>query len=207
MTPRVLFPHNTSAARFHKAAPPVQFSYLIRPFHFEISRPSETESNHPPRWQRQLSMLPQSTPVIVPAFNVRVRPRQRAHALLFRLCRNGSGLAGAGAHRYQAGALSRITSPGFLSSRKPMNTGARNFPSRVHSANLISATNFGLIQCVFFIIEGVMPNTHWPFCFDGRSTNAQSARSSARNFLCNATNDFVVNPVPTLPANTRSRSL
>ena len=81
-----------------------------------------------------------------------------------------------------------------------MKTGARNFPSRVHSANLISATNFGLIQCIFFIIEGVMPSTHWPFCFDGRSTNGQSARSSARNFLWNVANDFVVNPVPTFPA-------
>ena len=50
------------------------------------------------------------------------------------------------AGRYQVRYTSRTTSPGFLSSRNPMKTGARNFPSRVHSANLISATNFGLIQ-------------------------------------------------------------
>src|SRR6186997_477704 len=103
--------------------------------------------------------------------------------------------------------VSRITSLAFLSSRKPMKTGARNFPSRVHSANLISATNFGLIHCIFFIIEGVMPSTHWPLCFDGRSANGQPARSPARNFLCNVANDFVVNPVPTFPAKTRSTSL
>src|SRR5207245_10546686 len=76
------------------------------------------------------------------------------------------------------------------------------FPSRVHSANLISQTNTGLTQCILRIIEGVIPWTHWPFCFDGRSTNGHSAHSSARNFLCNIDNDFVVNPVPTLPANT-----
>src|SRR5260370_20709973 len=111
------------------------------------------------------------------------------------------------APNYQLAGASRTTSPGFLSSRNPMKTGARNFPSRVHSANLISATNFGVIQRIFFIIECVIPSTHWPFCFAGRSTNGQSARSSARNFLWNAANDFVVNPVPTLPANTRSRSL
>jgi hypothetical protein len=52
---------------------------------------------------------------------------------------------------------SRTTFPGFLSSRNPRKTGARNFPSRVHSANLISATNFGLTQCIFFIMEGVIP--------------------------------------------------
>src|SRR5215467_636347 len=111
------------------------------------------------------------------------------------------------ARRYQRGGVSRTTSPGFLSSRNPMKTGARNFPSRVHSANLISATNFGLIQYIFFIIEGVIPSTHWPFCFEGKSTNGHSPRSSARNFLCNAAKDLVVNPVPALPANTRSRFL
>src|SRR5215469_1831075 len=97
---------------------------------------------------------------------------------------------------YQVVGSSRTTSFGFLSPRNAMKTGARNFPSRVHSANLISATNFGLIQCILFIIEGVMPSTHWPFCFDGRSTKGQSTRSSARNFLCNLVSDFVVNPVP-----------
>src|SRR5207247_6630627 len=81
---------------------------------------------------------------------------------------------------------SRTTSVGFLSSRKPRKTGARNFTSRVHSANLISATNFGLIQCIFFIMEGVIPCTHWPFCFEGRSTNGQSLRCWGWNFLSNA---------------------
>src|SRR5215469_10088902 len=98
---------------------------------------------------------------------------------------------------YQVVGSSRTTSFGFLSSRNAMKTGARNFPSRVHSANLISATNFGLIQCIFFIIEGVMPSTHCPFCLDGKSTNGQSERCSAWNFLRKAANDFVVNPVPT----------
>src|SRR5437764_28781 len=149
---------------------------------------------------------PQSSRSIFPALYLRVRQRKRAHALSFSF-EKCSGLKGHRAHSYAAGGASRITSPGFLSSRNPRNTGARNFPSRVHSANLISVTNFGLIQCIFFIIEGVMPSTHWPFCFDGRLTNGQSARSSARNFLCNVANDFVVNPVPTLPANTRSRFL
>src|SRR5207253_7245855 len=94
----------------------------------------------------------------------------------------------------------------------PRNTGCRNFPSRVHSANLISATNFGFTQCIFFIIEGVIPCTHSPPCppvgrtrpvasLDGRSTNGQSSRSSARNFLCKIDNDFSVKPLPTLPAN------
>src|SRR4030095_2986435 len=132
--------------------------------------------------------------------------KENARTLCLSASRNTSNVTAPRAHSYQLRAASRITSPGFLSSRKPRNTGARNFLSRVHSANLISATNLGLIQCIFFIIEGVMPSTHWPFCFDGRSTNGQSARSSARNFLCNVANDFVVNPVPTLPANTRSRS-
>src|SRR5881392_2218331 len=97
---------------------------------------------------------------------------------------------------------SRTTSVGFLSSRKARKTGARNFPSRVHSANLISQTNTGLTQCILRISDGVIPWTHWPFCFDGRSTNGQSARSSSRNFLCKTANNFVVNPVPTLPAKT-----
>src|SRR5207247_5150281 len=97
---------------------------------------------------------------------------------------------------------SRTTSVCFLSSRKPRKTGARNFPSRVHSANLISATNFGLTQCIFLMIDGVIPCTHWPFCFKGRSTNGQSAHRSACNFLCKIDKDFAVNPVPTLPAKT-----
>src|SRR4029079_893245 len=76
--------------------------------------------------------------------------------------RNAVAVTTAGAINSQVFGASRITSPGFLSSRKPMKTGARNFPSRVHSANLISATNFGLTQLIFFIIEGVMPSTHCP---------------------------------------------
>src|SRR5947207_13752773 len=95
---------------------------------------------------------------------------------------------------------SRTTSVGFLSSRKPRKTGARNFPSRVHSANLISATNFGFSQYIFFIMEGVIPCTHCAFCFDGKSMNGQSARACSRNFLCSIAKDFVVNPVPTFPA-------
>src|SRR5262245_25592539 len=134
---------------------------------------------------------------LCPAFYIPASQLRRTHAL-FLLARSLN---------YQASGASRATSLGFLSSRNPMKTGARNFLSRVHSANLISATNFGLTQCIFFIIEGVMPSTHCPFCFDGRSTNGQPARSLAWNFLCNVANDFVVNPVPTLPANTRSRSL
>src|SRR6266576_4203648 len=97
---------------------------------------------------------------------------------------------------------SRTTSLAFLSSRKPRKTGARSFPSRVHSANLISQTNTGFSQCILRIMEGVIPCTHCPFCFDGRSTNGQSLRSSARNFLCNTNNHSVVKPVPTLPAKT-----
>src|SRR5207247_4038929 len=97
---------------------------------------------------------------------------------------------------------SRITSIGFLSSRKPRKTGARNFPSRVHSANLISQTKTGFTQCILRIMEGVIPCTHCPFCFDGRSTNGQSLRSSARNFWCNMDNVFTLKPVPTLPAKT-----
>src|SRR2546430_7563044 len=95
---------------------------------------------------------------------------------------------------------SRFTSVGFLSSRKPRNTGCLNLLSRVHSANLICATNFGFTQCVFFIIDGVMPCTHAPPCFEGRSTNGQSSRSSVRNFLYNIDNDFSLKPLPTLPA-------
>src|SRR5437016_11684008 len=97
---------------------------------------------------------------------------------------------------------SRTTSLGFLSSRRPRKTGARNFLSRVHSANLISQTNTGFSQCILRTMEGVIPCTHSPFCFDGKSTNGQSLRSWARNFLCNIDNDFTVKPVPTLPAKT-----
>src|SRR5579864_3531021 len=47
-----------------------------------------------------------------------------------------------------------VQSSGFLSSRNPMNTGARNFrpPSSVswvHSENFTSATNTGFTQCAF----------------------------------------------------------
>src|SRR5213594_5154505 len=97
---------------------------------------------------------------------------------------------------------SRTTSVGFLSSRRARKTGARNFPSRVHSANLIWATNFGFTQSIFFIMEGVIPCTHCPFCFEGRSTNGQAYRASCWSFLYNIDNDFVVNPVPTFPAKT-----
>src|ERR1700693_1874048 len=97
--------------------------------------------------------------------------------------------------------FSLTTSRGLLSSRSPRKTGARSFPSRVHSRNLIWATNLGFTQCILFIIEGVIPCDHWPADFDGRSTKGQSSRSSARNFLCNVDNDFSVKPVPTLPAN------
>ena len=41
-------------------------------------------------------------------------------------------------------------------SRNARKTGARNFLSRVHSANLISQTKTGFTQCIFRIIEGVM---------------------------------------------------
>src|ERR1700736_2016196 len=97
--------------------------------------------------------------------------------------------------------FSRVTSVGFLSSRRPRKTGCRNFPSRVHSANLICATNFGFTQCILCIIDGVMPCPHCPRSFDGRSTNGQLSRSSSRNFLCNIDNEFDVNPEPTFPAN------
>ncbi len=83
-------------------------------------------------------------------------------------------------------ATSRFTSFGFLSSRRPRKTGWRSFPSRVHSANLSWQTNTGFTQVQRRIIAGVMPCTYWPPCFDGRSANGQSFRSSALNFLCSA---------------------
>src|SRR5437868_5021938 len=95
---------------------------------------------------------------------------------------------------------SLTTARGSLSSRRAMKTGCLNLLSRVHSANLICATNFGFTQCIFFIIDGVMPCTHAPPCFEGRSTNGQSSRSSVRNFLYNIDNDFSLKPLPTLPA-------
>src|SRR5262249_48143557 len=98
-------------------------------------------------------------------------------------------------------AASRLTSVGFLSSRNPRKTGWRNFSSRVHSENLISAINFGFTHCILFIIEGVIPWSHCPARFDGRSTKGQSSRSSPRNFLCKIDNDSLVKPLPTLPAN------
>src|SRR5581483_11901373 len=103
--------------------------------------------------------------------------------------------------------VSRTTSVGFLSSRKPRKTGARNLPSRVHSANLISATNFGFTQCILRIMAGEMPCTHWPFCLEGKSTNGQVSLCSLRNFLYNVASDFAVKPVPTFPANTSLLSL
>src|SRR4029077_92306 len=84
-----------------------------------------------------------------------------------------------GLPRARANYASRTTSAAALSSRKPRKTGARNFWSRVHSANLISATNTGLIQCIFFIIDGVMFCDHCPAVLCGRSTNGQSSRRSA----------------------------
>src|SRR5262249_54418027 len=101
-----------------------------------------------------------------------------------------------------SGAPSRTTSPGFLSSRNPRKTGARNFLSRVHSANLTSQTKTGFNQCIFRIIDGVISCTHCPSCFDGKSTNGQSSRASFWNFLCSPDNDFALKPVPTLPAKT-----
>src|SRR3954469_22420974 len=97
-------------------------------------------------------------------------------------------------------ARSRFTSRGDLSSRNPRNTGCRSFPSRVHSANFTWQTNTGFTQLILRIIDGVMPCTHAPPCFEGRSAKGQSARASAWNFLCSIARDFVSNPVPTLPA-------
>src|SRR5581483_4052878 len=93
-----------------------------------------------------------------------------------------------------------VTSRAFLSSLNPRNTGCRNFLSRVHSANLICATSSGFTQFIFRIIDGVIPCTHFPLCFDGRSTKGQSSRFSFRNSLCKIDNVFSVNPVTTLPA-------
>jgi hypothetical protein len=72
---------------------------------------------------------------------------------------------------------SRRTSLAFLSSRNPRKTGARNFLSRVHSANLISQTNTGFSQCILRVMEGVIPSTHCPFCLDGRSAKGQLSLS------------------------------
>src|SRR5207237_6789905 len=105
--------------------------------------------------RRQLSLCPPFSRTILPRLLCSAK-RGKTRA---RFCQSGSRNAceprGPYAYSYDVSGASRTTSRGFLSSRKPRNTGARNFLSRVHSANLISATNFGLIQCIFFIIEGV----------------------------------------------------
>src|SRR5436305_648303 len=101
----------------------------------------------------------------------------------------------------QAVADSRLTSVGFLSSRSPRKTGWRNFPSRVHSANFTWQTKTGFTHVIFRIIEGVIPRTHCPPCFEGRSANGQSSRVSLFNFLWRDASDFVLKPVPTFPAN------
>src|SRR5438132_3118464 len=54
-------------------------------------------------------------------------------------------------------ACSRRTSRGSTSSRSPRKTGCRITPSRVHSANLTSATNFGFTQVGFSLARGGGP--------------------------------------------------
>src|SRR6185295_8385864 len=49
---------------------------------------------------------------------------------------------------------SRTTSRGDLSSRTPTNTGWRNFPSAVHSLNLISTTTEGRVQWAGSLVRG-----------------------------------------------------
>src|SRR5262249_51479749 len=111
---------------------------------------------------------------LCPAFYIPASQLKRTHAF-FLLAR---------ALNYQATGASRTTSLGFLSSRTPMKTGARIFLSRFPSANLFSATNFGLPQCAFFFIKGVSPSPHPPFFFEGRSKKGPPPLPSARNFLC-----------------------
>ena len=47
---------------------------------------------------------------------------------------------------------------------------------------------------------GEMPCTHFPPCFEGRSSNGQSFCSASRNILCSDASSFELKPVPTLPA-------
>src|SRR6202023_2373820 len=59
--------------------------------------------------------------------------------------------------RGRAAGRSRRTSRGSTSSRSPRKTGCRITPSRVHSANLTSATSTGLTQVGFSLPRGGVP--------------------------------------------------
>src|SRR5438132_4209423 len=69
--------------------------------------------------------------------------------------------AGAGAalttSRLTSTGNSRRTSPGSTSSRNPRKTGWRITPSRVHSLNLTSTTNFGFTHVGFSLACGGGP--------------------------------------------------
>ena len=78
---------------------------------------------------------------------------------------------------------SRTTCVGFLSSRNPRKTGWRSFPSRVHSANFTWQTKTGFTHSICRIIAGVIPWTHCPPCFEGKSANGTIVSLLAFQFL------------------------
>ena len=75
-----------------------------------------------------------------------------------------------------------------MSSRRPLNDGARSVRVRVHSANSTSATSFGSTHTGLFSRGGLRPvNGAWSArSFSSRACSSRSVRS--------------VKPVPTRPA-------
>ena len=95
-------------------------------------------------------------------------------------CCSAADPRGAGA------ATSRVIALGGLSLRRPWKTAWRTLPSRVHSANEISATSFG--------------STQVPRASRGLSMNGASFVSSFVSCLRKAPSVLTSKPVPTLPA-------
>ena len=84
---------------------------------------------------------------------------------------------------------SRTMSAAGLSSRSPLNTGCRSWPSPVHSLKATSATSEGDVQCT--------PRAWAPL---GGSENGGVRRSSARRRFASRASVASPNPLPTRPA-------
>ena len=90
---------------------------------------------------------------------------------------------------------SRTISPAALSSRRPLNTGCRSWPSPVHSLKATSATREGEVQCT--------PRAWTPF---GGSANGGVCRSSVRRRFASRARVASPKPLPTRPAKRKAPS-
>ena len=94
---------------------------------------------------------------------------------------------GPGPRRRSPQGISRTTSAGSLSRRRPWNRGWRNSPSAVHSVKPTWATSRGLTQCT--------PDLGRPRRVEGRPVLLQAA-----SVACRLVSVRRLKPVPTLPA-------